>query len=467
MAEPSLGEGIGLQQGANRDDFWAKQVYARGVERKREREKADEDLIKMTDLKKDYSKALPYYANKMAAIQYRLFNDIAVLRQNNKNTARSLAAEKIYKAQVEMGKLEGDNARAMGAIADPNTTIPPEYLKLMTSPNTTDEEWASMHDGEFFMTDATGTFASRPYKEPDLDSLVKYEGKYPFANYPTGKYEIRGNQRYQEEKDYYDKTSVDAEALQVAKDPQLRLKARWDTKGWKPEPNETREAFTQRKIDYANKIAYETAERNKPRDVYQMRPSKIDQPREQSEASKKVKPSIVPFDQTKFNESVGTKTVKNEKTGKDEEVPTTIITQGASYDEMANVKPAKNVTIPVTDELIAINPELKNVDAISVTVNNLVRGYSPKGKKAWYGIGIQSDYVAPEEGSMAAIEADVDGNPIAPKKRSSYNPKIPLEMIRQALELAGNDLTEFGAQQAETKSTGASKNNTVGKKPEL
>ena len=35
MAEPSLGEGIGLQQGANVDDFWAKQIYQRGVERKR------------------------------------------------------------------------------------------------------------------------------------------------------------------------------------------------------------------------------------------------------------------------------------------------------------------------------------------------------------------------------------------------------------------------------------------------
>lgn len=269
MAEPSLGEGIGLQQGANRDDYWAKQIYARGVERKAAREKADEDLIKDADFKKDFSKTLPYYANKMAAIQKDIGNKIVAARQSNKNTARSVVANDLYNARLEMGRLEQDNARAMAAIADKNATIPPEYLKIMTSPNTTDEEWASMHDGQFFMTDNTGTFAYRGYVEPDLGSKVDY-GKYNAVGYPTGKYEIRGNQRYQELKDSYDENADKRTALTIAQLPEFETKVRWDTKGWKQDPNETTADFTNRKLKYADELSLKIAQKNRPPDALRL-----------------------------------------------------------------------------------------------------------------------------------------------------------------------------------------------------
>ena len=432
MAETSLGEGIGLQQGANRDDFWAKQIYARGVERKAKREKEDEDLIKTTDFNRDFSKTLPYFSNKMVALQKNYANEVAKARQNNKNTARSVTSDLYYQTQLKLSELEQNNARAIASIADKNATIPPEYLKIMTSPNTTDEEWASMHDGQFFMTDSNGTFAYRAYQEPNLDSEIKYGG-YDRKNYPTGNHEVLGNQRWEEVKSSYDDDAVKAEALQLAKNNKTALKAAWDTRLWKPEPNEDQATFMKRKIDYANNLAYEVALRNKPQDIYEKVKSTIPQPPAADKKDEKFKPTIVPFDQKKIE--------KNDSG---------ITTQKESYTRMANMKPAKNVTIPVTDELIAINPELKDVDAISVTVNNLVEGYSPKGKKEWYGVGIQSDYdEPPEEGSMEARMNLIKGKTPSNKKRSSYNPKIPLVLIKSALEMAGNDLSEFESQQVE------------------
>lgn len=443
-AGTSLGEGIGLQQGANRDDFWAKQIYARGVERKRKREKADEDLIKMGDFKLDYSNKLPVYAKQMAAVQMELMNKVAKARQQNKNTARSVVADDLYRAQLALGKLEQDNARAMAYIADDKTRKDPNVISTLTSPNATFEDIASIHDGQFFMTDATGTFA---YKPVPLDYAAPKFDKYSMVGMPTGKRKVVGGTSYNEVIDSYLPEDIEAETNQLAQDRKFQENVLFETRGVKPpegvDPIEFKKTLVMEKAkEVVNGAIKKGALRYDPRD--------IDQPREQSEVSKKVKPAIVPFDQKKFNENVKTTTVKNRETGKDEQVATTTLSQGASYSRMANMKPAKNVTIPVTDELIAINPELKDVDAISVTVNNLVEGYNPKGKKEWYGIGMQSDYVAPEEGSMAAVEAEIDGKPITPRKRSSYTPKIPLEMIRQALELAGNDLTEFESQQVET-----------------
>lgn len=443
----SLGEGIGLQQGNNRDDFWAKQIYARGVEKKAEKKQKEADFIKLTDIKTDYAKQLPYYAKKSAAILRDYVAKAALERQRNPNNYMNVIADDTYKTHMALGNLEQNNARAMAKIADKESVLPPEYLSIMTSPDTTDEQWASMNDGQFFMTDANGTFASRPFKESDLTSKLKW-GDFSEKNIPTGKHENLGNTRWEEVMSSHGDSSIKDQALHLASTPELKDQVRWDTRLWQQEPNETVADFKQRKVDYANDLALKIAENNVPHPKVERIARAIPQGRAED---KKKEPSSL-FDRAEYSVPV---TIIDRKTNKPAE---TIV---AAKVNLGN-KDIKPITVSNSSDIFEVetNDKINNGNPTNIQFkpDNLeYKMIEKNGKKEhkWYvsGVGVdiakasnipkREEYAQGDAGQKeyddAITQAYMDatltkGGTREGAKKTTFNVMIPLSQVSGQLK---------------------------------
>ena len=532
MAEPSLGEGIGLQQGANRDDFWAKQIYTRGVERKREREAADEDLIKSSDFKLDYSNKLPVYAKQMAEVQREVMNKVAFARQNNKNTARAVVADDIYKAQLALGKLEQDNARAMAYIADDKTRKDPTVISTLTSPDATFEDIASIHDGQFFMTDNSGTFA---YKPVPLDYAAPKFDKYSEVGLPTGNYKIQGDGRYDELQNQHTKESIDNEINQLAQDRKFQENVWFETRQVQPPEGVDPIKFKQ---DLVMAKASEIVNKSVPKGSIEWKRNELPRP---LASDKKDEPiDLRPLAQY----DIASKVIDTYNGGKPTNVKVPIQINLPEKINPAVIPTGLDVLDVETNKQVSENPTNLSFTPSTLQYKNITRtknGVKTKSRE-WYVLGTAIDIAkANEVGGLPPIqsegESDADYNnrkmtwglSVAKasegqkpgSKKTTFNVMVPLASVRGALkgvtqaqldELANEyDSRGGGAQSGSkiiksnvddrglisvvfnengkekaldyitveefkkqfpnetvpSKSTGASKNNTVGKKPEL
>ena len=115
----------------------------------------------------------------------------------------------------------------MAYIADDKTRKDPTVISTLTSPDATFEDITSIHDGQFFMTDNSGTFA---YKPVPLDYAAPKFDKYSMVGKPTGKYKILGNTRYNELRDEYTPEDIDAEINQLARDRNFQENVLFETR---------------------------------------------------------------------------------------------------------------------------------------------------------------------------------------------------------------------------------------------
>lgn len=189
-AGTSLGEGIGLQQGRNKSDYWIRRL-ADDQDRERQQKAKEEELIKQTDFKIDYGKYFPKYGRAIADEQRKFYAKVAQYRQqNNGNIPYSVAQQYALEAKEIIGGLEMSNANAKRYVEGTGFKKDAELARAFTSSEGSLADLKKYNRGNFIAIGDMGEFSYLTI--PDTDVGVKYDEKDRVGEY-TGKIKRQGN----------------------------------------------------------------------------------------------------------------------------------------------------------------------------------------------------------------------------------------------------------------------------------
>jgi hypothetical protein len=427
----SLGEGIGLQNSTNLDNYWARSVFEQGAAKKAANEKADADLIKQADFGLDYSKALPVYANQMAQIQRDVLQKIAVARQNNKSTAKNVVANDLLQANMQLGKLAQDNARAMAYISDDKTVKDSDVVNKLVSPSTTFDDIASINDGQFFMTDATGTFA---YRGVPKETYTPKFDKYTVVGKPTGNYKMEGNQRFNELTDSHTTDSINAEIGQMATDRAFQQNVMFQNRKTPiPEGRDPKDFM----MELVNKEAEKRVMQSIPKGATTWKPATVTPPRESSGANKEKRiPSV------QENVSVSVFNPETQKTT-DAIIPYQINVSDKNINPIV-ISSSGDILDVTTNKRVSDNATNLSFKPENIQLKSIKHG--DKISREWYVVGVATDIAkAAEQGQslpkndgesdesyaqrLAAWQASKPKGEKAGTKKTTFNVTMPLKNV--------------------------------------
>lgn len=214
-AGTSLGEGIGLQTGRNKSDYWIKRLADDNLREQAQKAKYNDDLIKLTDFNIDYGKYYRKWGKAIAEEQRKMYQAMVNYRQQNKGELPySVAQDMVLRAKERIGSYEMGNERAKQYVEGKEFLKDQNVVNDIISSEGTLEDLQKYHNGFDILVGKNGEFSFVPIPNKTIDP--KIETNIDYIKKPTGKFEILGNNRWDEVETVLSPNAINREAHQLA-----------------------------------------------------------------------------------------------------------------------------------------------------------------------------------------------------------------------------------------------------------
>lgn len=423
-AGTSLGEGIGLQTGRNKSDYWIKRLADDNLREQAQKAKYNDDLIKLTDFKIDFGKYYPKWGKAIAEEQRKMYQEIANYRQQNKGVVPySVAQDMVLRAKERIGSYEMGNERAKQYVEGKEFLKDQNVVNDIISSEGTISDIQKYHNGFDILVGKNGEFSFVPIPSKTIDP--KIETNIDYIKKPTGKFEILGNNRWDEVETVLSPNAINREAHQLAKNNDWRLQ---QLKGGLTRgeiqmvPGESIEQMMIRNMGYFQKKAAEEVVLKAPKGATEYRPSALYHPPQSSESEKRT-PII-----TESSGGIFVDAPKYDSKGEVVPEDNPAQQQIASYDRIISVSDAKPVTVTVTPEIIRLNPQLKGVKSINIKPSTIYRSRDNKGYTLLASGVVQE--ITDDKGLIVSWNQKAADSKIS----KSFEPILPYQMVQSEIE---------------------------------
>lgn len=416
MADTSLGEGLGLQSG-NRSDYWMRRLAddqrIEDANRRREEEKIN-DYLK--DFKVTPGKYLSMYSKELVNEYAKIYADVAKMRQNNRHVTSGMIQNRILQSVDKINTIEMSNANAMKYINDPNTLKDEAVVGTLMSANSTIKDLPQYNDGTFIITGQQGEFAYKPVSNKPKPTKFDLNTDYVEVQQPNTR--VIGNQRIYTVDRKTNPLAIEREAAQLWNDPEFIQQTLFDVRKENLSDEQKVEVVRSRAIQRATQEAPIGFSREERETVPQA-------PAGSDPSGQKDTPQISYVSDGIMAEIPTYVKGKDGKMQEGEPVKTQVL----SYDAAVNIGSVKPVTIPVTAEMIKLNPQLKDVKSINYKPSTLLRARGVNGYEL-VSLGTVQSATTTEGITYSPDDEDA---PAALKK--SFEPVVPYNLVKGETEM--------------------------------
>lgn len=425
-AGTSLGHGIGLQTPRGLRSPWLDRLANENRQDELAQAKADQDLIKETDIDVDFGTFYPKYAKEMKRIYSTALSDIARYKQaNDGRMSPSVVKERMLRARQEAGTYEMANAEAKRYVTGQGFLKNPELVRDITSADGTVKDLQKHNRGQFIQVGQNGEFAFLAV--PDKEIGVKYDDTADRQGKPTGKIDRIGNKEWQEVDYSVQPAAVQRETMQLYGNHEWRQQELFRAGNEvMPKAGEDEATHKQRVENYLLTKAGEKATKLAPLAYSKWVDGAPYHPPQSggSEAERRT-PTVV---KSQGAIMIDVPTATRDKDGKQVETSKPAQQQAGSYDYIVNIGDTKPVTVTVTSEMVKLNPQLKGIKSINVKPTTIYRVRTPEG----YGLMTRGVVQSMEDSQGIQTQFGEEGS--SGKITKSFEPIFPYDVVQSEVE---------------------------------